>query len=73
MEETIRSIKGTEAFGNVTYSDLCIFLGARYPEKFQVPDFEKYDGTGDPYTHLKVFIGELGSYAEDEKLRMQLF
>lgn len=73
MEETLRSIKGIGAHGNVSYADLCIFSGVHYPEKFKTPDFEKYDGLGDPYTHLKVFIGELGSYAEDEKLRMQLF
>ena len=63
MEETIRSIKGIGNYGSVTYSDLCIFPGARYLDKFKIPEFEKYNGADDPYTHLKVYIGELRSYA----------
>lgn len=64
MEDTLRSIKGVRLYGSVNYSDLCIFPSARYPDTFQVLDFEKYNGSGDPYTHLKVYIGELGSYAK---------
>lgn len=55
MEDTLRSIKGIDTYGSVAYSVLYIFSGNRYPNKFQVPDFEKYDGLGDPYTHLKVY------------------
>lgn len=73
MEETLRSIKGIGSYDNVNYSDLCIFSSARYPDKFQVADFEKYNGSRDPYTHSKVYIRELGSYTEDESLRMHLF
>lgn len=58
MEETIRSIKATGNYRNVTYSDLCIFPGAWYPNKFQVPEFKKYNGAGDLYMHLKLYIGE---------------
>lgn len=52
------------------YSDLCIFPGTRFPVGFQLPEFKKYNWTGDPYTHLKVYIGELETYVEDESLRM---
>lgn len=73
IEVTLRTIKGVGSYGSVNYSDLCIFSRAQYPFKFQVSDFEKCNGSRDLYTHLKVYIGELGSYAEDESLRMQLF
>lgn len=73
MEETIRSIKGIRSHDSVNYSDLCILPGARYPDKFQILEYEKYNGLGDPYTHLNVYIGELGFYAENESLMMQLF
>lgn len=73
MEETIRSIKGVGYHGSVNYSELWIFLGGRYPDKFQVQEFEKYNGLGDLYNHLKIYIGKLGSYTENESLGMQLF
>ena len=33
----------------------------------------KYDGSRDSYTHLKIYISELGQSATDEKLRVHLF
>lgn len=73
LEETFKSIQGLGSFGGVGYSDLCVFPNAQYPEKFKVPEFEKYNGTNDPYTHLEIYIGELGAHAENEGLRIQLF
>uniref|UniRef100_A0A5B7C4P1 Retrotransposon gag domain-containing protein n=1 Tax=Davidia involucrata TaxID=16924 RepID=A0A5B7C4P1_DAVIN len=40
---------------------------------FKVPDFTKYDGTECPYTHLKIYCGELRAQGRNEKLRIQLF
>lgn len=34
MEEAIRLMKGVGTYENINYSDLCIFLGAKHPDKF---------------------------------------
>ena len=39
-----------------------------------MPDLTtKYDGSGDPYIHLKNYVNKLGPSATDEKLRVHLF
>lgn len=45
VDDTFRSIKGVGTYGSETYPDLSIFRGAKFLNKFQVPDFEKYDGS----------------------------
>lgn len=34
MKDTLCTIKGVDSYCSVAYSDLCIFLGARYPDRF---------------------------------------
>ena len=72
MEDTPLSMKGVRSYGNINDFYRSIFPRAKYPDKFQVPGFKKYNKSEDLYTHLKVYIGELGSYAKDESLMMQL-
>ena len=74
MESPIQSIQGASLYGGVSFSDLTVTLGEIFPAKFKMPDLiVKYDGSGDPYIHLKIYIGELGPYATNEKLRVHLF
>ena len=58
----------------MSFSDLAVAPGEIFPAKFKMPDLTtKYDGSGDPYIHLKIYIGELGPCATDERLRVHLF
>lgn len=73
LEETLKSMQGLDTYGGFEYSDFFLFPEVDYPPKFKIPDFAKYNGTGEPYAHLQVFAGELGAYGKDDKLRMHLF
>ena len=58
----------------MSFPDLTVVPGKIFPAKFKMPDLTaKYDGSGDPYIHLRVYIDELGPCATDEKLRVHLF
>ena len=54
-------------YGGVSFSDLAVAPGEIFPTKFKMSDLTaKYDGSGDPYIHLKIYIGKLGPCATDE-------
>ncbi|XP_077251880.1 uncharacterized protein LOC143891126 [Tasmannia lanceolata] len=43
-------------------SEFSLFPGVTLPPKFRMPDFDKYDGTGCPWSHLRSFISNLEGY-----------
>ncbi|XP_071920608.1 uncharacterized protein [Coffea arabica] len=45
----------------------------RVPEGFKTHKFNKYDGTGNPKTHLRLFANKLGKPVDDENLSLRLF
>ena len=38
------------------------------PPKFKVPGFVKYDGTGDPCAHLRMFYRKMAPYRDNHPL-----
>lgn len=73
LERQLKQIKGTDSLGNVNFSDLCIYPGLKFPNKFKCPDFEKYDGKSCPYAHLKVYGVAMAQYGDNDKLLVQTF
>ena len=43
-----------------------------YPEKFKVPDFEKYDGTGCPLMHTRLYVRKMAKYAQYKHLMIHV-
>ncbi|XP_042508681.1 uncharacterized protein LOC122084475 [Macadamia integrifolia] len=68
LEHLIRNLKGVED-QIIDTEGLCFFPHVRLPEKFKWTS-EKFDGRGDPRTHLRSFIGQLrgGRGFTDEQL-----
>lgn len=54
LEESITKSERLGA-GGLDMDRLCPFPNARLPERFKMPDFAKFDGTGDPKTHLLAY------------------
>ena len=46
---------------------LTIFPEVFNPEKFKMPDIDKYDGTNCPKTHLQLFFSNVGSMGLTQK------
>lgn len=55
LEKQLKQIKGVDSWGSVDFNDLCLHLGLKFPPRFKCPDFEKYDGKGCPYAHLRIY------------------
>lgn len=43
MKGNFKQIKDTDFLGCVNFNDLCIYQGLRFPTKFKLLDFKKYD------------------------------
>nr|XP_027067841.1 uncharacterized protein LOC113693512 [Coffea arabica] len=73
FEEFIRKCQGVNKQGGLDYNKLCLFSDMQLPVGFKAPKFTKYDGTGNPKTHLRMFANKLGRPIDEENLPVHLF
>ncbi|XP_077251627.1 uncharacterized protein LOC143890831 [Tasmannia lanceolata] len=57
----------------IDMSEFSIFPGVTLPPKFKIPDFAKYDGSGSPRSHLKMYINALEQYGLNSQQMVKLF
>ncbi|XP_077250561.1 uncharacterized protein LOC143889991 [Tasmannia lanceolata] len=57
----------------IDMSELSIFPGITLPPKFKIPNFAKYDGSGSPRSHLKMYINALEQYGLNSQQMAKLF
>ena len=73
LTDKICIIEGSNARGSVNLDSLTNFPQVIMPPKFKVPKFIKYDGTGDPCTHLHMFCRKMAPYGDNHPLLCQIF
>ncbi|XP_077249439.1 uncharacterized protein LOC143888943 [Tasmannia lanceolata] len=58
FELLLQEVKGIMSRESSTFipDDLILFPHVRLPSNFQIPDFDKYNGTGSPTAHVQMFI-----------------
>ncbi|XP_077215965.1 uncharacterized protein LOC143850623 [Tasmannia lanceolata] len=64
VEKLTQQVESMQVKGpkKVNMFDFSLFRGVTLPPKFRMPDFDKYDGTGCPWSHLRSFISNLEGY-----------
>ncbi|KAL3750215.1 hypothetical protein ACJRO7_011236, partial [Eucalyptus globulus] len=70
LEERLKQLQGLQ---DPTPTDLSIYSKVKMPEKFKMPEFEKYDGTTYPRAHLQMYLVRMTQYVNNEPLMIQLF
>ena len=73
LEEKIRLIQCLNSFGNTDFSSMSWFPNMTMPPMFKAPEFEKYNGRGDPMIHLQMYCRKMAPYADNEPLLIQTF
>ncbi|XP_057977668.1 uncharacterized protein LOC131164473 [Malania oleifera] len=73
LEELLKAIKGFSTFDSVDPSDLCLAPKVILPPKFRIPEFENFDRTRCPRTHLRLYYQKMAAHSNDEKLMMHCF
>lgn len=72
LEETVSKAEKIGA-GGLNMDRLCPFPNTRLPERFKMPDFVKFDGSGDPKTHLLAYHSAMKLHGIEEETMAQLF
>ncbi|XP_077249287.1 uncharacterized protein LOC143888760 [Tasmannia lanceolata] len=64
VEKLTQQVESMQVKGpkKINMSDFSLFPGVTLLPKFRMLDFDKYDGTGCPWSHLRSFISNLKGY-----------
>jgi len=73
LEERLRAIEGGGNYGFGDIAGLSLVRDVKIPHKFKVPEFEKYQGTTCPRSHLTMYCRKMAAYAYDDKLLIHFF
>ncbi|TYK16441.1 uncharacterized protein E5676_scaffold21G002390 [Cucumis melo var. makuwa] len=73
LEERLRAIEGTDVYGNINATQLCLVSGLIIPTKFKIPEIDKYDGSLCPRSHLIMYYRKMAAYINNDKLLVHCF
>ncbi|XP_039068368.1 uncharacterized protein LOC120214569 [Hibiscus syriacus] len=73
LEERVKSVEVVESFYGFDARELNLVPDLIIPMKFKVPEFEKYDGTTCPSSHITMFCRRMAGHVQDEKLLIHCF
>ena len=71
MEEMIRRARKMEYL--MDYDSLSLFPNVRLPLKFKMPTLDKFDGTGCPRSHLKMYMIAMQPLGATKEVLDQMF
>ncbi|KAI8550616.1 hypothetical protein RHMOL_Rhmol06G0121500 [Rhododendron molle] len=72
LEESISNAEKINA-GGIDLDRLCLYPNAKLPEKFKMPDLAKFDGSGDPRTHIYSYHAAMKLLSVEPEAMSQLF
>ncbi|KAI8555124.1 hypothetical protein RHMOL_Rhmol05G0149800 [Rhododendron molle] len=72
LEKSIAKAEKVKA-GGIDLDRLCLYPNAKLPEKFKMPDLAKFDGSGDPRTHLYSYHAAMKLLFFEPEAMSQLF
>ena len=73
LEERLRAIEGINILERVGTSKLSLVYGLVIPYKFRTLEFDKYDGTKCPSTHLMMYCRKISLHTDNNKLLFTAF
>ena len=73
LVEKLLIIEGSIVHGGIDLDSLTNFPQVIMPPKFKAPEFVKYDGTRDPWAHLRMFYRKMAPYRDNHPLLCQIF
>jgi hypothetical protein len=67
----LNTLEGNQ--GMIDPAEFCIVTDLEIPKDFKIPDFPKYDGTGDPKVNVYMYTSRMGAYLRNDKMMMYYF
>ncbi|XP_050918555.1 uncharacterized protein LOC127135984 [Lathyrus oleraceus] len=72
LEEKFKSLEVHTTPG-LDAVDMCLVPGLGIPQKFKVPDFDKYKGISCPRTHLRAYCRKMAAHISNDQLLIHYF
>jgi hypothetical protein len=70
----LREVKASRGNGvSAKARDLCLVSQFEIPKKFKVPDFDKYNGSSCPHSHVIRYVRKMANYADNDALMIHCF
>ncbi|XP_019435843.1 PREDICTED: uncharacterized protein LOC109342284 [Lupinus angustifolius] len=73
IEERLKAIEGSSCPDLKNSFEMCLVPDVVLPPKFKVPEFEKYNGTTCPKSHMHMYATKMSAYHENDKLLIHFF
>ncbi|KAA0051536.1 Gag-pro-like protein [Cucumis melo var. makuwa] len=73
LEERLSAIKGTDVYGNIDATQLCLVPGLIILAMFKISEFDKYDGSSCPRSHLTMYGRKMAAHINNDKLLVHFF
>ena len=73
IEERLKAMEGSDVYGMVDVYKMSLVPDLVLPSKFNVPTFDKYDGTKCPSAHLYMYCKKMTGYTSNDKLLIHCF
>ena len=73
IEERLRMVEGSDAYGLVDDKIMSLVPDLVLPSKFKVPTFDKYDGTKCPSAHLYMYCRKMIGHTNNYKVLIHCF
>ncbi|XP_019431812.1 PREDICTED: uncharacterized protein LOC109338916 [Lupinus angustifolius] len=73
IEEQLKTIQGADAHGSLRIEELCHATNVVIPKDFKVPDFSKYDGSGNPRFHLVSYATKMAMWSKEDEFLICFF
>ena len=73
IEKCLKAMEGSDVYGLVDASKMSLVPDLVLPPKFNVPTFDKYDGTKCPSAHLYMYCRKMTGDMSNDKLFIHYF
>ena len=73
IDEKFKALELSDGFDYTSLVKLPSYANGMYQKKFKIPEFEKYDGTGCPIMHTRLYVRRMAKYAQYEQFMIQTF
>ncbi|XP_048128411.1 uncharacterized protein LOC125312836 [Rhodamnia argentea] len=70
LDRRLREVEGSHHLPPIDFS---IYAKVQVPEKFKMPDFEKYEGTSNPIQHIRMYQSLMYKYISNGPFMVQTF
>ena len=73
MKDQLKALQGSNNWSSLVLKELCLAPNVTLPKKFKMPDFDKYNGIGNPIYHLKSYCSKMFVWSQDENFLLLFF